>query len=286
MLSERLRDRLPKPGFWTLTVGLALLVTPSVGLLAAELRDPKAETERLAREADSALRADLLDHGLTPLVTGASIPLGLRGVEVLVPRKELRLESGVATLTGRAPGRAATQAALVTLTHELSRYPSELLARARLKRLLLCSGLREGNDAIPSLPNFHGTLIVDVDADSPFLRRLLHHELFHFVDYSDDDQLTRDPAWQALNDPYFVYGSGGRFAREPGAGRFTAEFPGFVSRYAMSALEEDKAETFALRMSDPARFAGLVAADPVLRAKAAAVDAQLLALSPSFAAVR
>lgn len=286
MLSERLRDRLPKPGFWTLTIGLALLVTPSVGLLADELHDPRAESERLAREADVALRADLLEHGLTPLTTRASMPLTLRGIEVLVPQGELRLESGVATLTGHTPARIATDAALVTLTHELARYPSEFLARARLKRLLLCSGLHEGDAAIPSLPNFHGTLIVDVDADAPFLRRLLHHELFHFVDYSDDDQLTRDPAWLALNDRYFVYGSGGRFAREPGAGRFTSEFPGFVSRYAMSALEEDKAETFALRMSDPARFAAMIATDPVLRAKAAAVDIQLRKLAPSFAAVR
>jgi hypothetical protein len=59
----RFRDRFPRPSFMTLTVALALIITPSVGLLAAELRDPNAESERLAREADLSLRADLLEQG-------------------------------------------------------------------------------------------------------------------------------------------------------------------------------------------------------------------------------
>jgi hypothetical protein len=185
-------------------------------------------------------------------------------------------------LRARAPERGKAQAALATLSAELRRYPSAFLARARLHRLLLCADLRESGEPIPSLPNYHGTLLVDVNADAPFLRRLLHHEVFHFADYADDDQLSHDPAWLALNDRHFTYGSGGRFAREPGVGRFGTENPGFVSRYAMSALEEDKAETFALRMSDPNRFATMTAADPVLRAKGAAVDAQLRKLAPSL----
>lgn len=285
MLPERFRDRIPKPSFWTLTIGLALLITPSVGLLADELRDPHAEAEARARAADGALRADLLEHGVRPWVASAGLSLALKGVEVLLPEGELRLESGAATLSAQAPEPGAAKAALAVLSRELGRYPSEFLARARLKRLLLCADLREGSEAIPSLPNYHGTLIVDVNADAPFLRRLLHHEVFHFADYADDDQLSHDPAWLALNDRYFVYGSGGRFSREPGAGRFTAELPGFVSRYAMSALEEDKAETFALRMSDSALFEKLAASDPVLRAKATAIDAQLRKLSASFADV-
>ena len=100
--------------------------------------------------------------------------------------------------------------------------------------------------------------------------------------YADDDQLSHDPVWLGLNDRYFVYGSGGRFSRAPGVGRFSAELPGFVSRYATSALEEDKAETFAMRMTAPRKFATLTAADPILRAKAAALEAQLRKLSPSL----
>jgi len=280
----RLRERMPRPSFMTLTVVSALVITPSIGLLAAELRDPNAERLRFAQEAEAALRADLLEHGLTPVVgaSAAVIALGKLGIEVLAPEAAFRLDSGKAVLRGEPASAEQRERALGTLAGELRRYPAEFLARARLHRLLLCSRLREDSEAIPSLPNFHGSLLVDVDADPPYLRRLVHHEVFHFADYADDDQLSHDPVWLGLNDRYFVYGSGGRFSRAPGVGRFSAELPGFVSRYATSALEEDKAETFAMRMTAPRKFATLTAADPILRAKAAALEAQLRKLSPSL----
>ncbi len=267
-----------------LTVAVALLVTPGVGLLAAELRDPQAERARLAQEADWALRADLFQHGIAPLAGkgAANTVLAALGVEVVVPGRAVQLESGASTLSAVPASKAATERALATLANELARYSAEFLRRARLHRLLLCTELHEGSVAIPSLPNYHGTLIVDVDADAPFLRRLVHHEIFHFADYADDDQLSHDPAWLGLNDHYFVYGDGGRFQREPGAGRFRSDLPGFVSRYATSGLEEDKAETFAMYMAAPDAFAALAASDPIVDAKWRAVKAQLQKLSPSL----
>ena len=268
----------------TLTVLSALLITPSVGLLAAELGDPGADRAYFAAEADAALRADLLEQGLAPVEgKGAQVAvLAELGIEVLAPERMFQLESGAAALSGEPISAPERDRALATLASELQRYPATFLARARLHRLLLCARLREGSEAIPSLPNYHGALIVDVDADSSYLRRLVHHEIFHFADYADDDQLSRDPAWLGLNDRSFVYGSGGRFLREPGAGRFTGDIPGFVSRYATSALEEDKAETFAMRMSAPEKFAELTAADPILRAKSAALEVQLRKFSKAM----
>ena len=62
----------------------------------------------------------------------------------------------------------------------------------------------------------------------------------------------------------------------PGSARLTDELPGFVSKYATSALEEDKAETFAFLMAAPARLQAIAARDAVIRAKIAAVKAELL----------
>jgi len=199
----------------TLTVALALLVTPSFGLLAAELRDPNAERAHAAQQADLALRADLLEQGLLPMESNQPdvARLAKLGIEVFAPDRGFRLESGDAQLTGVPSSRRDQDRALATLATELGRYPVDFLGRARLHRLLLCAELHEGTQPIPSLPNYHGALLIDVDADARYLRRLVHHEIFHFADYADDDQLSRDPAWAALNDRYFVYGSGGRFSR-------------------------------------------------------------------------
>jgi hypothetical protein len=269
----------------TLTVALALIITPSVGLLAAESRDPKAESEQLAREADLSLRADLLGQGFAPFSERGErgeLTLQALGIEVLTPERDFQLEAGSAALTGKPADALVVERALAPLAVELSRYPKAFLQRARFRRLLLCAALHEGDNAIPSLPNYHGALVLDVDADAPFLRRLVHHEVFHFADYADDDQLSHDPAWSALNDRYFVYGSGGRFLRTPGAGRFTDKTPGFVSEYATSALEEDKAETFAMRMVAPRALELRGQMDEIVRAKSAAVEAQLRKLSPAL----
>jgi len=282
--ASQFRERFLRPNFMTLTVALSLLVTPSVGLLAAELRDPAAERARLAEEAELVLRADLIDHGLVPAEGNDAqlARLAQLGIEVFTPEHAFRLESGSALLKGDPVSTQDRDRVLATLAAELARYPAEFLARARLRRLVLCANFLEDREPIPSLPNYHGSLLVDVDADALYLGRLVHHEVFHFADYADDDQLSHDPAWLMLNDRYFVYGSGGRFAREPGSGRFSAEIPGFVSRYATSALEEDKAETFAMRMTAPRDFAALIATDPILRAKSAALEAQLRKLSPAM----
>lgn len=275
----------PRPSFMTLTVLAALVITPTVGLLAEELRDPKAESERMAHEADLSLRADLLAQGFAPVVAATNPDvraLAALGIEVLSPERNFQLESGAAALTGKPTDTHALDAALSPLAAELARYPRAFLERARFRRLLLCAGLREGENEIPSLPNYHGALLVDVGADASFLRRLVHHEVFHFADYADDDQLSRDPAWAALNDPYFVYGDGGRFLRHPGAGKFTDDRPGFVSEYATSALEEDKAETFAMRMVAPRALAARFVSDPVLRAKSNAIEHELRNLSSAL----
>ncbi len=284
-LGDGFRLRLPRPSFMTLTVLAALVITPTVGLLAAELRDPKAESERLAHEADLSLRADLLAQGFAPLSAAANPDvrtLAALGIEALAPERSFQLESGGAALSGKPAATSALDVALAPLAAELARYPRAFLERARFHRLVLCSGLREGENEIPSLPNYHGALLVDVGADAPFLRRLVHHEVFHFADYADDDQLSRDPAWEALNDRFFVYGSGGRFLRHPGAGKFTADRPGFVSEYATSALEEDKAETFAMRMVAPHALAERMQQDSILRAKSASVEHELRLLSSAL----
>src|SRR5690606_19670716 len=130
-----------------------------------------------------------------------------------------------------------------------------------LQRIVLCEDLREDVRAIPSLPNYRHTLLLDVGAPPGFLRRLIHHESFHFVDLADDGTVQRDPTWEALNPPGFVYGHGGRSMRDPAASEPDPALTGFVTRYAQAALEEDKAEVFAFMMTAPAALRRRAARD-------------------------
>jgi hypothetical protein len=242
--------------------------------------------KELAQEADSRQREQMIERGWEP-PPGAARPHALalaeaRGVEVLAATRAFRLELLSGALAAE-PARAAESAtAARVLEQELGRYPRRFLEQGRLRRVVLVRSLSEAGAPIPSLPNFEGALLLDADAPESFLRRLIHHEVFHFIDFAGDDQLKRDPAWQKLNDRWFVYGSGGRFVRAPGSARLRDDLPGFVSKYATAALEEDKAETFAFLMAAPVRLDAIATRDLVIKRKISALRAMLQDFCPEI----
>ena len=71
--------------------------------------------------------------------------------------------------------------------------------------------------------------------------------IYHLIEYSQsNDMYYKDPAWLAFNDSTFKYGNGGRDAyKDPTYANTEHPRVGFVTGYATSALEEDKAETYA-----------------------------------------
>src|SRR5690606_1012800 len=99
-----------------------------------------------------------------------------------------------------------------------------------------------------AVPDFvHETLYLDVAVrfarDEVFQRRVIHHEFYHLLEEEwNGDPYFKDPAWAALNTPEHRYGAGGAANRDRRLSLFNHPAPGFVSRYAMTGLEEDKAE--------------------------------------------
>lgn len=261
-----------RPGFMLLMVVFAVAITAGVGFLAERLYDAREARAAEREEIDRRLREEMLALGWEPVPsTGA-------GIEFLAATRPFSLPLGNGPVAAGVAESSQRDRALAVLTEELRRYPPAFLEKSRFRRVLLCSDLSEDAHEIPSLPNFQQTLLLDVNATPRFLRRLVHHEVFHFADYADDDQVKLDPEWVKENDPYFVYGNGGRFLRDPRSSSPDSAPPGFITRYATSALEEDKAETFAFLMVEPSMVADRAKKDPVLARKVMRVKAQLASL--------
>jgi len=267
----------------SVTALAAVVTTALVGWLGERLYDPREAHAALARDVDESLREDLLRSGFAPLPReggpGAA-RLARIGVEVMVPSARFSLPLGNGPVSGAPPRDTSTTVAV--LAEELSRYPASFLQKSGILRVILCQSLRENDRSIPSLPNYQHSLLLDVDARADFLRRVIHHEVFHFADYADDEQVQRDPGWENLNAHYFTYGPGGRFARDPASSSVAAAPAGFVTPYAASALEEDKAETFAFMMVAPGLVRERCRTDGVLAEKARAIRRQLSAFSPEI----
>lgn len=148
-------------------------------------------------------------------------------------------------VAGAAPDAKRARVARVVLERELARYPRTFFPKVNLAGVVLADDLVENDGPIPSLPNVARLLLLDVGAAEIDLVRVIHHEIFHFVDLADDGVLAPDPAWRSLNAPGTLYGGGGRSLRGTWAARPAVDLPGFVSPYATAGEEEDKAETFA-----------------------------------------
>jgi hypothetical protein len=201
-------------------------------------------------------------------------------VMLLDATRAFRIELTHGTIAGAPPRGGRLTFARAVVTRELARYSRKLLQAIRMRGVVFVDDLHEGEIAIPSLPNVGGLLLFDVSGSEHDLVRGLHHEVFHFADLADDGFVSPDPAWDALNTRGFAYGAGGRTLRAGWAARPPEGVDGFVSAYAMSGVEEDKAETFAFAMARPVETREHAARDPIFAAKLAEMARRIEKLDP------
>jgi len=206
----------------------------------------------------------------------------------------LRVEIRTGVFSDRGAGYSVTGAAAPLedvegyrqlFLHEWSEYPTMLMGLARLKRIVLCSGLAVDGQYRAACPAFDlDTMYYDTTLAKTFPhyeQGVVHHEFFHFLD-ERMRLLDRDPEWAALNPKDFHYGSGGAKMRERGVGDLTDKIPGFLTRYATAAVEEDKAELFAHMIVDGDFVKAQMAKDPVLTQKVSLLRKRLANYLPEM----
>ena len=213
-------------------------------------------------------------------------------------------------VTGCSPSLPHLLFTVPHLIEVLRVYSHAVCERMGLRELWLVEGLsyrgQPGWTALPSLPS--GRLYLSCErVERVFLLSLIHHELFHFIDHSmhtahttttllpssHSPSLTAshpsslpspttfcavpDPTWAGLNPPTFRYGQGGGAASSR---RFFLSYSGhvpgsllargFVDRYAMVAMEEDRAEVWAALLRD--RVSVVEAEDEGIQRKGAELE--------------
>ncbi|MBX3221717.1 MAG: hypothetical protein KF795_14470 [Labilithrix sp.] len=239
----------------------ALFVVAALAL-AGGLGAIATRTAEGAADGGPALPSDAASFGFV-------VQSHANGVPLLASTKPFSLPLANGPVHGVPPtgDRLARGAAIVA--RELGRYPSAFLRGVHLAGVVLADDLAENEMAIPSLPNVGGLLLLDVSSVEKDLVRSLHHEVFHFFDLADDGHVAPDPEWSRLNPTRFVYGSGGRTLRGAWAAHPVDDAPGFVSAYATSGVEEDKADTFAFAVARAEELRPKMKSDAVLHAKVA-----------------
>ena len=145
----------------------------------------------------------------------------------------------------QARHRFQLQQYLRLFDEEIRKLPPELLAHSGLKTVAFVRQLAIAEQPRAAVPDYHHeVLYYDImPADPAYLRHVVHHEFYHMLEQQlYGSAYYQDPAWLALNPAGFRYGNGGAATREPAAAKFSHPAAGFLNGYAMSGIEEDKAE--------------------------------------------
>lgn len=164
------------------------------------------------------------------------------------------------------------EATLDGLRTAFDRYPASFLVASHIEHVVLCKHIEYEDIQREQLTA--GTvdyqqrrLFVSVesfldrvyDAAGPFTAEdIVHHELFHLIEWEHMRDEMNDPEWRLQNPIGFEYRDSALDGERPS---------GFVNAYAATNELEDRASTFQYLMARPAELCGIAQQDPIVWAK-------------------
>ncbi|MCL2104882.1 MAG: putative zinc-binding metallopeptidase [Kiritimatiellaeota bacterium] len=158
-------------------------------------------------------------------------------------------------------------------------FPVRFLRETKLHTVVLCRNLKHNGNRAGGLAVSTGVIYLDV----PFGSHVIYHEMFHIA-----DRKRQNEKWTKLNDKQFAYSAGAESDKktkpskqEPVKSKEELR-KDFVSDYAMTQEMEDRAETFAVMVATPKKFAELAKENPVLAKKAEVVKSIVREFAPAM----
>jgi hypothetical protein len=175
------------------------------------------------------------------------------------------------------------------LAAELGKYPMPLLQKSKLKAIAIVKNLSVAGQRRSAMPDYENeVLYLDFirGGHAPvYQAHTIHHEFFHLLEQElNGSAYFKDPEWAKLNPKDFKYGNGGKQQRE--SDNFGLVHPrlGFINRYSMSGLEEDKAEIYAALFipSERKKINAMASKDSYLTAKISIMLGILQGIDPTL----
>ncbi len=231
-----------------------------------------------------ALAAGLAARG-SPLFDQLKAEYQAKGaVELVAGDETFPVASSAGQITGKNALSSEIDLCLYLFRKEIGKYPKEIFPLMQLKRVVFCRELAVDSQPRAAVADWdHGTLYVEIHsgiyADN-HRRKMIHHEIYHLIDFADDGVLGRDPDWVALNPPDFFYGGDTKLDQKTTAA--THPSPGFISTYARLNVAEDKAETFASLMVYDVKVQLLFKQESVLGGKVQQLKQELAIFCPQL----
>lgn len=127
-------------------------------------------------------------------------------------------------------------------------YPKKFIQKANIRRITFVHDIEfttnsytQSRTGCPDYKNTKSIVYAIHETNFAYMRIVLHHEFFHYVDYADD-QSYDDDGWEKLNQKGFKYGKGGDSERE--WIKLEKNVTGFINHYSTTDMAEDRAEIY------------------------------------------
>ena len=170
------------------------------------------------------------------------------GMELKIPEAKYYLSTDSFEITCNPATQRELDIYTPLLMLEWWIYPKKFIKKSSLKTITLVHNISFRTESYvqdrKGCPEYKNTksIVFSVDETNfAYIRIVLHHEFFHFIDYADD-QSYEDDEFEDLNEKGFEYGDGGDSERE--WIKLDKDTKGFINHYSTTDLAEDKAEIY------------------------------------------
>ena len=176
-------------------------------------------------------------------------------IELVIPEEKFTFSCPSFDIEGNPPTNSDLDCYTPLLFMEFWIYGKSFVKKSKLKKINLLHNIEYTNSeytqeraGCPEYETSRSITFAIHERNLAYIRIVLHHEFFHYIDYADDFNYD-DDGWDELNQKGFEYGDGGDSERE--WIKLEKNQIGFINHYSTTALEEDRAEIYQYLISCP-----------------------------------
>ena len=152
------------------------------------------------------------------------------------------------------------------IERNIKRYNSKFLKKINLKYIVLCEDLFISNINTGGIPdNKNRTLILDINFSKKYFERMIHHEIFHMIQNSYEEDFN-DQKFSLFNNSDFEYAECSTCSNRLNLDLYE-NTNGFLTEYSKSIPSEDMAEIFSFLMVNMNLIEEKIKYDSILKNK-------------------
>ena len=171
------------------------------------------------------------------------------GLKYLNPSKPFVAGVGINNLSCSSAKKQNINKQYEQIIKNFNIYKGDFLQKINLKYIVLCKNLKVSEISALGFANPEmKTLIFNINTDEKLLDRVLHHEVFHFIQHGNEDLFNR-VNWEKLNDSNFKYQDCSTCTVKLDL-NYSNNNNGFLTNYSMSTPYEDMAEVYSFMITN------------------------------------